>query len=253
MANLKPKSYLQIDPKWKNIMYSITGDKKQTIGTSGCGPTCMAMAVNTLSNKNATPKTACAWAKENGYRTKNSGTLYSFFKSYGKKNGIEVTQLNGSNLQDMSKTNAKKYHNMAKKEIKAGNWVIGVMGPGLWTSSGHYILAYDLSGSNVLIRDPNSTASNKTKASWSKFTDQVKYYWVVNVKAAINVKNYKVKLTRKKGQPARKDAGAGYKNNKTLEYGQIVKITHHKYDKKNRLWGRTSDGWILMKKTKKVA
>ena len=37
--------YSQIDPRWKNHVYTSTGDNSQTIGTSGCGPTSAAMIV----------------------------------------------------------------------------------------------------------------------------------------------------------------------------------------------------------------
>jgi len=38
--------YSQVDDRWKNHKYSAINDKSQTIGTSGCGPTCAAMVVS---------------------------------------------------------------------------------------------------------------------------------------------------------------------------------------------------------------
>jgi hypothetical protein len=43
--------YSQEDPRWSNVMYSNHGDETQTIGTSGCGPTCAAMAISSLTGK----------------------------------------------------------------------------------------------------------------------------------------------------------------------------------------------------------
>ena len=37
--------YSQIDSRWANKMYSSVGDRSQTIGTSGCGPTSASMIV----------------------------------------------------------------------------------------------------------------------------------------------------------------------------------------------------------------
>lgn len=37
--------YSQLDSRWKNKMYSSTGNRNQTIGLSGCGPTSAAMIV----------------------------------------------------------------------------------------------------------------------------------------------------------------------------------------------------------------
>ena len=43
---MKPISYLQTNPLWKNVDYSAKGEKTD-IGESGCGPTCMAMIIAT--------------------------------------------------------------------------------------------------------------------------------------------------------------------------------------------------------------
>ncbi len=59
--NKRPVSYLQIDPRWKNKDYSAPGEsQKRTIGSSGCGPSCAAMLIETLTGKTFTPADACA-------------------------------------------------------------------------------------------------------------------------------------------------------------------------------------------------
>lgn len=40
--------YSQVDSRWKNHKYTAIGDKAQTIGTSGCGPTSAAMVVSSI-------------------------------------------------------------------------------------------------------------------------------------------------------------------------------------------------------------
>lgn len=40
--------YSQVDSRWKNHKYSAINDKSQTIGTSGCGPTCASMIVSSI-------------------------------------------------------------------------------------------------------------------------------------------------------------------------------------------------------------
>ena len=42
----KPISFLQDDSKWGSMSYSITGSQSQTIASSGCGPTAMAMVLH---------------------------------------------------------------------------------------------------------------------------------------------------------------------------------------------------------------
>ena len=86
--------------------------------------------------------------------------------------------LNGTNIYGFS---ASKYHEMAKKAIRRGDMVIACMGKGNWTSSGHYVLWYGLEAEKVLIYDPWSNKPGPTKADYSLFKSQVKYYWVVKV------------------------------------------------------------------------
>ena len=44
--------YSQIDNRWKNNLYTSVGNKTQTIGSSGCGPTTAAMIVSSKRNYN---------------------------------------------------------------------------------------------------------------------------------------------------------------------------------------------------------
>ena len=81
----KPVDYKQYDSRWGSVIYTMnnTYSKKQTIKSSGCGPTSMADIVATWWDKNITPKELCALSVKHGYRTQNSGTAWSFFKFVG--------------------------------------------------------------------------------------------------------------------------------------------------------------------------
>ena len=41
--------YSQIDSRWKNNLYTSTGNTTQTIGSSGCGPTCASIVVSSIT------------------------------------------------------------------------------------------------------------------------------------------------------------------------------------------------------------
>ena len=77
----QPVDYKQGDKRWNKKPYTITGNSSQTIGSSGCGPTSMADIMATWIDKNITPVEMCAYALAHGFRTKNSGTAWDFFKS----------------------------------------------------------------------------------------------------------------------------------------------------------------------------
>lgn len=166
--------------------YSAKGEKT-TIGKSGCGPSCMAMVIATLKNKNVTPKDTCAWSLSHGFKATNQGTYYSYFAPQGKAYEIAVAQLNGSSLYGKANQWANDYHAKALVEIKKGNMVICCMGKGNWTRGGHFILWYGLDvKSRALINDPNSTKAERTCADLSLLQSQVKYYFAVDVAGCQN-------------------------------------------------------------------
>ena len=183
-----PVSYLQWDKRWKNIMYSSSYNTKQTIGSSGCGPTCAAMVAVTLCPiSGVTPVEACAWSTKNGYRSDNQGTLHSYFKPYLAQFGITCTQITPSNLRDMTTAKSKPYKDKLITNLKNNKWAICCMGKGLWTGGGHYILAYGVNSNNkVLIRDPNSEEQKKTIADMTTFLNQIKHYWLIDIPKDFN-------------------------------------------------------------------
>ena len=174
---IKPVYFLQNDPKWASHDYSAKGEKK-TIASSGCGPTCMAMVVASLEKPSIKPTDTADWSKSQGYKYKNQGTAYAYFAAAGKKYGITVKQLNGASVYHNKKA---AVHSEAKKALEAGDWLIACMGPGNWTSGGHYVLAFLLEDGKVYINDPASKAATRTVSTWDKFKNEVKYYFRVYV------------------------------------------------------------------------
>ena len=95
--NKRPVSYLQVDARWKNKPYRVTGEQS-TIGSAGCGPTCAAMVIATLADKSVTPVETCAWAVRRGFKALNQGTYYSYFAPQLAAYGIDCRQLLGSRI-----------------------------------------------------------------------------------------------------------------------------------------------------------
>lgn len=173
--NERPVSYLQTDPRWGSLDYSAKGEKT-TIRASGCGPTAMAMVLATWADKLVTPATECAWALAHGYKAPHQGTYYGYFVPAGKRYGLKVRQINAVNIYGNSKST---HHETARKAIEAGHLVIACMGKGNWTSSGHYVLVWDIQGDTIYINDPASTLARRTRGSYALFKTQVKYYWII--------------------------------------------------------------------------
>ena len=178
--NKRPVSYLQTDSRWKNIDYSAPSgeSKKRTIGSSGCGPTCAAMLIETITGKRFTPADACAWALERGYKAANQGTYYSYFVPQFKAFGITCERLNTANLYG-NKTSP--VHAKAFDLLKKGYYLIACMGKGLWTSNGHFIVVWWEDG-KVRINDPNSTKTTRLNGDLNTFKSQVKYYFAIDAR-----------------------------------------------------------------------
>lgn len=85
----QPVDYKQYDSKWGSIVYTQnnTYSKNQTIKSSGCGTTAAADIIATWWDKSVTPKETSAWSVANGFRTKNSGTAWDYFKWVANKYG----------------------------------------------------------------------------------------------------------------------------------------------------------------------
>lgn len=174
----KPVSYLQTDPRWRDVDYSATGEKT-TIGASGCGPTAMAMVLASWADSNVTPETECAWALSHGYKAPHSGTYYGYFVPAAKRYGLTCHRLNTSNIYGNS---GSVHHNTVRDALDRGCLVIACMGKGNWTRSGHYVLIYaiDSKAGVVYINDPASTKTVRVHGNYSVFRTQVKYYWVID-------------------------------------------------------------------------
>ena len=172
---IKPVSYLQTDHRWANLDYSAKGEKTR-IRASGCGPTAMAMVLATWADPSVTPKTECAWALAHGFKAPHQGTYYGYFEEAGLRYGLKTYRLNYANLYGNDRS---AYHAQARDAIDRGDLVIACMGKGNWTSSGHYVLVWEIDGNTIYINDPASTLARRTRGSYALFKQQVKYYWII--------------------------------------------------------------------------
>jgi len=143
------KYFLQTDPRWNSVPYSIHNDRRQTIGSSGCGPSCAAMAVFTLTNLHVDPFSAAKFAIIHGDRTYNKGTAYDFFSEYFSSFGLKCSE-------------TKDLNEALKALEKPATLVVASVGPGYWTQTGHYILLYAHDKSFVYARDPLHPNRHKT-------------------------------------------------------------------------------------------
>lgn len=176
----QPPYYMQTDSRWKSVPYAVKGESS-TIGSAGCGPTACAMAISALLGREVLPPEVAKWLKAKGYKAKNQGTYYSGIAAVMKHYGVTATQITGDSVYHKPKATA---HTKALKALQDGNLVIACMGKGIWTSSGHFVLAWKVDTSRVYINDPASTKAMRMCNLISTWQNEVKHYWIVGAAKA---------------------------------------------------------------------
>lgn len=129
----------QIDNRWKNYPYTVTNNKNQTIGRSGCGVATAAMIVDSIVGNVSVTELADMFVKY-GYRSPNNGTYWSANRAIADEFDIEYKET--SNFGVMLEM------------LKSNNYIIASVGNGLFTTGGHYIMIYGIEGDNLNIYDP---------------------------------------------------------------------------------------------------
>lgn len=173
--------FIQTDPRWGNVPYCYYGKASNgTIGTSGCGPTSMAMAIAGLGGYNSSidlngdgvidPYEAAMYSLDKGHRIYGSGTSWAYFNDIGKATGLKVKQVASSGWKEVLDA------------LKKGNPVVASMGPGAFTKGGHYITLVGIdSNGRIIVNDSNSTSrSNQTWSFENIVLPQSKQFWIVS-------------------------------------------------------------------------
>lgn len=154
---------------------------KATIKTSGCGVTAMAIIASTYENSNKyDPVYMSSEAQKGGYCGYNiAGTSTAFFKREANVLGYRYLKVGKSKVSDK---------NLVTSHLSKGDLVIAHMGPGKFTSSGHYIVlsGIDADTKSVYVSDPynkaNKASSRKSGNGWYSFntiTSQAYAFYII--------------------------------------------------------------------------
>lgn len=112
-----------------------------TISSSGCGPTCLAMCLSYLTGTTVSVNEVADWAG-NRYYVPGKGQSWSLFPAVASHWGCQTHQT-GSSQEVIA-------------ALESGCPVIASMGPGHFTSAGHFIVICGTTSDGYLIvNDPN--------------------------------------------------------------------------------------------------
>lgn len=133
--------YNQSDSRWADYLYGGQDPMKKY----GCGPTTVAMLLNSFSSTSVTPPEAADWAAANGCYAAHSGSYHNLIKDSLSAGGLHVQSVKNRSVDN------------AAELLRGGHILIALMGEGALTDNGHFILITELlDNGNVHIADPNS-------------------------------------------------------------------------------------------------
>ena len=141
--------YGQGDPRWADSLYGAS----DRLGAYGCGPTALAMIVNSFTQYKVTPLDTAKWASDNGYCSPGEGSRHALIPD-----GLTYYGLNVTSLTDRSPE-------AILNEVKNGKIVIALMNKGYFTNGGHFLLLTRVTDTGKLyIADPASWSN--TNQAW---------------------------------------------------------------------------------------
>lgn len=152
---------LQWDERWGYSEYA-----GELMGLSGCGPTCLSMTcIYLLNDTDLTPDYVAGFAENNGYSVPGNGSSWSLISSGGEELGLDVTEI-------------PLDENRIIRNLEAGNPIICSMGPGDFTSTGHFIVMTGYTNGKIRVNDPNSVIRSEKLWFFSDIKNQIRNLWV---------------------------------------------------------------------------
>lgn len=156
--------FLQWDRRWGYIDYGA-----DVAGITGCGPVCLAMAGYYLTgSEDFRPDNVLRFAMDNGYYVSGSGSSWTLISKGGEKLGLAVTEL-------------PLVKGKMEKSLEAGYPIICAMGPGDFTTAGHYIVLTGMEDGKFRVNDPNSRERSARLWSYDEIASQIRNLWELRV------------------------------------------------------------------------
>ncbi|MGN1351163.1 MAG: C39 family peptidase [Anaerovoracaceae bacterium] len=153
--------FIQWDERWGYEKY---GD--DFLAITGCGPTCLSMVYTGLTGKlDLNPYEMARRAEGEGYYVRGSGSSWSLMDEFASETGLRVSSV----IFDED-------HILAA--LNQGHPVICSMGPGEFTTTGHFIVLTDVkNGDEIVVNDPNSIKNSRKTWKLKALMPQIKNLW----------------------------------------------------------------------------
>lgn len=154
--------FLQWDKRWGYIPYG-----NDVAGINGCGPVCLSMAAYYLTGDDAmSPDRIIEFAKAEGYCTYENGSAWTLISEGAGKLGLEAVEL-------------PLDYDRIVSNLEVNNPIICVVGPGDFTTSGHFIVLTGVEDGKLRVNDPNSAANSQVLWDYDVLSRQILNLWAL--------------------------------------------------------------------------
>lgn len=154
--------FMQWDQRWGYMKYG-----SDVAGLTACGPVCLSMtAIYLTGDPSYSPDAMIRFAREKNYYVPGSGSSWTLISEGGKKLGFRVTEL-------------PLDEGRIRKCVEADIPVILVVGPGDFTSSGHFLVVTGYENGKFRLNDPNSRANSQKLWAYEDIKGQIRNLWSV--------------------------------------------------------------------------
>ena len=154
--------FLQWDPQWGYFDYDTS-----PLGLAGCGPTTLAMAAYYFTkDPNMNPLSLAQFAMDNGYRYPGNGTAWAFMYDGARQLGLQ-SQVLGLDEDAMIRA------------LEDGALIICIMGPGNFTTGGHFILLTGYENGAFTVNDCNSITRSSRTWTYEEICGEIWNLWAI--------------------------------------------------------------------------
>lgn len=155
--------FLQWDPMWGYETYG-----SSYLAVTGCGPTALAMAGYYLTGEaSMNPLDVARFAQQGGYYESGYGSSWTLISQGAVELGLNVRELPLVKQKMVS-------------ALDAGHPVILALGPGDFTTTGHYIVLTQATEAGFRVNDPNSPARSAQLWTYQQLEPQIRNIWEIS-------------------------------------------------------------------------